>query len=505
MLWIALHLPWLSLEAFVATLDAARAGEPIALIDAHQLTATNAAARALGVEPGQKRATALALAPRLLLGQADAARDALALQAVAHAALAFTPAVCIEPAAGRDTAPHTVLLEVHSTLRYFGGLARLLQRLRAALAPLGHRLRVASAATPLAAVLLARGAPRHCADRAALAQALDALPVQLLSPDPAHHDAFQAMGLATLAELRRLPRAGLARRFGQPLLDALDRAYGERPDPRVPITLPPSFESRLELFTRADSAEQLLHAAALLLARLAAWLAGQHAFVRGFSLVMKHEPRWRREQALPQQTLLEIALAEPSRDPAHLQALLRERLGRLQLAAPTLELHLVAGELVPQAPPNGELFPSAASEREGLLRLIERLQARLGVEQVQQLQAVHDHRPEKASRVRPADPARLGAARRPPPALPAGWPLRPVWLLAPPEPLPERALLPLLDGRALQLLSGPERVEAGWWDHELAERDYFIAQDGQGALLWLYRARRPTAEGSGWYLQGRFA
>lgn len=504
MLWIALHLPWLSLEAFVATLDAARAGEPIALIDAHQLTAANAAARALGVEPGQKRATALALAPRLLLGQADAARDALALQAVAHAALAFTPAVCIEPAAGRDAAPHTVLLEVHSTLRYFGGLARLLERLRAALAPLGHRLRVASAATPLGAALLARGAPQHAADRAALQHALDALPAPLLTPDPTHHDAFLAMGLATLAELRRLPRAGLARRFGPALLGALDRAYGDRPDPRVPITLPPAFESRLELFTRADNAEQLLHAAALLLARLAAWLAAQHAFVRGFTLVMQHEPRWRREHSIPQQTLLEIALAEPGRDPAHLQALLRERLGRLVLAAPTLELHLVAGEVVPQAPPNGELFPSAASEREGLLRLIERLQARLGVEQVQQLQAVHDHRPEKASRVRPADPARLGAPRRAP-AVPAGLPLRPVWLLAPPEPLPERGLLPLLDGRALQLLSGPERIEAGWWDHELAERDYFIAQDGQGALLWLYRARRPAAEGSGWYLQGRFA
>ncbi len=504
MLWIALHLPWLSLEAFVATLDAERAGEPIALIDGHQLSAANAAARALGVEPGQKRATALALAPRLLLGQADAARDALALQAVAHAALAFTPMVCLEPAERRGEPAHTVLLEVRSTLRYFGGLARLLQRLREVLAPLGHRLRVASAATPLGAALLARGAPQHCADRAALQRALDALPVQLLTPDPAHHEAFQAMGLATLAELRRQPRAGLARRFGQPLLEALDRACGERPDPRVPITLPPGFESRLELFTRADNAEQLLHAAALLLARLAAWLAAQHAFVRGFTLVMQHEPRWRRERAIPQQTLLEVALAEPSRDPAHLQALLRERLGRLQLAAPTLELGLVAGELVPQAPPNGELFPSAASEREGLLRLIERLQARLGVEQVQQLQAVHDPRPEKASVVRPADPARLGAARRAP-TIPAGLPLRPVWLLAPPEPLPERGLLPLLDGRALQLLSGPERVEAGWWDHDLAERDYFIAQDGEGALLWLYRARRPTAEGSGWYLQGRFA
>ena len=76
MLWIALHLPLLSLEAFAATLTHEQAGAPLALVDAHHIAAANAAARALGVEPGQKRATALALAPDLLIGQADAARDA---------------------------------------------------------------------------------------------------------------------------------------------------------------------------------------------------------------------------------------------------------------------------------------------------------------------------------------------------------------------------------------------------------------------------------------------
>ena len=66
---------------------------------------------------------------------------------------------------------------------------------------------------------------------------------------------------------------------------------------------------------------------------------------------------------------------------------------------------------------------------------------------------------------------------------------------------------PLLDGQPLQLLCGPERIESGWWDAALAERDYFIAQAGDGALVWIYRARLPMAmaEGStGWFLQGRF-
>jgi len=92
-----------------------------------------------------------------------------------------------------------------------------------------------------------------------------------------------------------------------------------------------------------------------------------------------------------------------------------------------------------------------------------------------------------------------------PQATPQGSFRRPVWLLREPQLLPERRFRPLLDGRPLQLLCGPERIEAGWWDAALAERDYFIAQDGDGALVWIYRARLPlSASAQGWFLQGRF-
>ena len=79
--------------------------------------------------------------------------------------------------------------------------------------------------------------------------------------------------------------------------------------------------------------------------------------------------------------------------------------------------------------------------------------------------------------------------------------------MAEPEPLAEREAQPLLDGRVLQLLSGPERIESGWWDAGLVERDYFIAQAGDGALVWIYRRRLPPVSpggGAGWFLQGRF-
>jgi protein ImuB len=587
MLWIAVHLPLLSLESFAATLPPAQQAPPIVLLAEHRVAVLNAPARQAGVLPGHRRATAMALAPGLVIGEACALRDAAALQSVAHAALAFTPSVALR------AHEHVVLLEVQASLRYFGGLPRLMQRLAQALAPLAHALQYATAPTPLGAALLARWRTglemgRHTTQPAVLASLLDEVPLALLEGAQCHAEALQAMGLQCLGELRRLPRAGAARRFGAALLQTLDRAYGQQPDPCEWIRLSPVFDSRLELFARADTTEQVLHGAAVLLQRLVAWAQAQHARVGRFELHMHHEPR-HRDHLQPALSTLEVALAEPSADAAHLQLLLRERLAHATLAAPTLELSLHCAQAVPGAPPNAELFPTPGSEREGLLRLVERLQARLGREQVQQLQPRPDHRPEcgavsqaveaaglrlprpssgKASR--PARPGAGGTGRtqrqkapagergqgwsqthaqtrepRPAagvPASPAGadpapaepaflrklglprWaapslgasaeedaagalPLsRPAWLLPRPEPLPEREARPWLDGQPLQLLLGPERIETAWWDGEPAQRDYFVAQAADGALVWIYRDRLPSLQiqASGWYLHGRF-
>ena len=504
MLWFAVHLPWLSLEAFAATLDEARRRQPLALLAGHEVQAVNAAAAAAGVRPGLKRATALALRPDLQFGQADERRDAQALQAVAHTALAFTPAVAPDG--------HTVLLEVASCLRYFGGADALLARLRRALQPLGHRLRIAAAPTALGAALLARwrdglheGPQRD--DLQALQRLLDEAPVWLLDAGREHGDALQGMGLQRLAELLALPRAGLARRFGEALLDELDRARGTRPDPRTWLSAPERFSARLELAQRAEHAEPLLHAAALLLQQLVAWARARQSRVLAFELRMLHEGRHRADAGVPPATALRVELAEASLDVAHLQLLLRERLARVALPAPTLELQIDCHELRRQAAPNAELFPTRQSEQAGLQRLLERLRARLGDDRVLALQAVADHRPEKASvLVRATAVPSPSPAPPPPAAAPDGLLPHPVWLLPEPQPLAEREAWPLFQGRLLQLLSGPERIETGWWDGDAATRDYFIAQAADGALVWVFRQRLPVRDPEQplWYLHGWF-
>lgn len=543
MFWIALHAPRLSLESWRATLGAAEAARPLALLAAHRIAVVDRRAAERGVQPGMRRGTALALAPDLVHGEADAVRDAAALTALAHAALAFTPMVVPEP-------PATVLLEVAASLRCFGGGPRLLQRLQAAVEPLGHALAVASAPTARAASLLARwrgdqtGFMLLPGDRLAALQAvLAGAPLALLDAGREHAAVLQGMGVHTLGELQALPRDGVARRFGTTLLAELDQTLGRTADPREPLVPPGVFESRLELSARADTAAQVLHGAGVLLARLVAWAQARQVRIAAFTLGMRHD---RCRGDAPPATRLRLELAEPSLDPDHLQLLLRERLGRLELVAPTLELELECREAVHAPAPNAELFPSRQGQAQGLLRLLERLRARLGDEQVLRLAPQPDHRPECGTRLLPlgrvpapsvrhgrhpsAPPRVVAQVAAPPepatdpaqaliasllaraaPVVPAAARRRraalhrPVWLLDAPQPLPERHERPQWQGRPLRVLAGPERIESGWWDGGLAVRDYFVAQAEDGALVWVYRERLPADDAAGgWYLQGWF-
>jgi protein ImuB len=499
-----------------------RSPQPYALFAHTRVVLVDAQAQALGVRVGFARSHALALVPQLECLTPEPAREAEAFEAVALALCVFTPQIVFADA-------HTLLLDVTASLRLFGGLRALLRRIEATLGETGHCTVLGCAPTPWAAWLFARAGAtwdkrrRRVIRPARLGAVLDALPATLLPAASLHGDGLAQIGCETLGAVRRLPRAGIARRFGAGLLSALAQTYGEAPDPRECFVPPPVFGAKIELMARVEHAEALLFAIRRLLLQLVGWLTARHAGVNQFTLTLVHETARHGE---PRSSALTVSWSTPARELDHLLLMSREKLHRTELLAPVIELHLQADHVADYAAPTDTLFPLAAGpdgEREAMVRLLERLVARLGVEKVREVAARDDHRPEAGvsgapyrigKRVVSSAPSvrvkkrrlngRLdGPGNLVPPLAPVG--PRPIWLMLAPLKLATRGGLPHYRS-TLQIVGGPERIEAGWWDGQGATRDYFIASGEDATLYWVYRERTPADEprAAAWFLHGVF-
>lgn len=446
---------------------------------------------------------------------------------MAQWALQFTPLVTLEPT--RDV----VLLEVHASLRLYGGLQALVQQLQQGWLQFGWQspdtLRMACAPTAKAAHWRAFAidtstqivddqmpaqfnaynnlSAEQISQR--VVQLISALPVGVIEEADPHLSTLERMGIRTVGQLSGLPRGGITRRFGKRLLQALDSAHGRHPDLRAWVTAPPEFHRGLELPARADHHGLIALGASRLFHELAAWLRAKQAGVRQLTLTLKHDD--------PPHTPITLGFADPTRDPDRFDRVLSERLARHSLARPVYELMLYAHNPEDLAGATIDFLtaaPTAKGAASALPELIERLQARLGSEHVQQLSLKDDHRPEVAMACEPVSDFTRKRSPVKKNALPEINSLserdsattaqshRPAWLLATPIALSVEAHRPVYRGR-LRLLCGPERIEAGWWEDTAqgaAQRDYFIASSAEHELLWVYRTPQHQ-----WYLHGFFS
>ncbi len=447
MLWFALYLPALPLEAWQATADDGSDPRPCCVVEARRVVLADAAAVALGVEVGMSAASAASLvgsaasaaplvgsaasAAAVVTGEGglqvftrSTAREAALVQRLTLSLARFTPAVVVQP--------DGVLLEVSASLRLFGGARALWRAVREAARAGGARsLRMAAAPTATAAAVLARAEPaapalrkldqgnagppqvslpssgggRREASASGLSihQRLDALPLaaaaQAWNIEPRLTQQLHGIGCRTLGDVRMLPRSGAQRRGAAALLAAIARAHGEAPDPQAWFEPPRTFEMGLELLHRADDAAMLVFATQRLVQPLAGWLAQQWLAAARLTLVLRHETSVR--HALPD-TCIALAFGDPTRDAAQIQMLLRERLQRTALPAPVYALVLRLDEAVNHAGREAALWRDAGTgSGEAARALFDRLAARLGPERVMRPLLVADHRPERAMKFVP--------------------------------------------------------------------------------------------------------
>jgi protein ImuB len=262
--------------------------------------------------------------------------------------------------------------------------------------------------------------------------------------------------------------------MGLAVSDYLDRLLGQRPDPCKTFRPPDGFSAGIDL-PDTEHTQGLIFP----LNRLVQELCGVlRAHDRGIQVLQV------RLQLDEDVETLRLTLQQATRSEARLMLLLRERLERLQLPRPVRHIRLQASHFLPCEVVQASLLKDTASNPADTgSHVIERLQARLGAESVKGIKGLQDHRPEYSWSLRELDEPAAYTTQ-------AG---RPVWLL--PRPQPCR-----IDD--YRILTGPERIESGWWDGRDCRRDYYIVRDSNGSTLWAFHEYKPSP---GWYLQGLFS
>jgi protein ImuB len=418
--------------------------------------------------------------------------------------LQFTPHVTCIHARVRERAWDAVLMETAASLRLWGGLQRLLDLLRAQGQELGVE-QLATGSTGL--VALARLYSRQSGEAV---RQVDDLPLHALVAAWPHLDTLAQMGCNSWGQLSSMPRGGITRRFGAGLLDALDKAYGRKPETYTWLTVPEVFTVRHELLANVENAQGLLFTASRQLKLLQAWLRARHQGIVACEFIWLLDIR---RNAPPQAEFI-LQTAQPTQDIKHLERLLAEHLDRIELPAPahTLLLRSLRCEPLPEV--TASLLPEEQVHGEPLHYFIERVASKLGADAICRPALRADHRPEAVqswvSATLPVDSAEKVKQVQHSPDL-----FRPAWLMPKPLRLLVRDDKPYYQG-ALKLIQGPERIEASLLvdagrarkkakeaPPEPVARDYFIAWNAHAGLLWVFRER--LVEQPGWYLHGLFA
>ncbi|MEA3177769.1 MAG: protein ImuB [Gammaproteobacteria bacterium] len=449
-------------------------------------------------------------------------KGAATLEKLATRAQRFTPRVSL-------VAPDGLLLEVKGSLHLFEGVDGLLRAFSQDCEAIGIESTVALAPTPLAAMVAARvGKPFVVTNKAQLVGRLTALPLGPLRWPDDVVERLARMGVRTIGQALRLPRAGFARRFGPAHLAELDRLTGRSADLRHHFQPRERFRRRRELTYEMENNATILAAFAPLLADLGKFLELRQ------SGITELECRLRHRHAPPSTCVLR--LAAPVADVARITELLGERLNALVLPEPVRSCELRSSLPVLRVLScdslwqPGEYGGSSGPESP---QLVERLRARLGHEAVYGLQMLPGHRPERAwamcepvTATRPVDSRRAGASgptvsgsagargvggRGGPNTVAPGarslelvppWAAfrRPLWLLPSPQQLEEIEGVPRRRG-TLRFFGDVERIETGWWDGGEIGRDYYTVFDIYGVQLWIFRER---ADPHRWFLHGVF-
>ncbi len=494
--------------------------------NADVLTAVDEAAEKLGLTPGVALAQARAMHPSLDVIEEDTEADSALLETIADWCLRYTPLVTCD-------APDGLLLDISGCAHLYGGEHELIADLGRRVARAGFAYRIAIAGSIGAAWAAAHHGHPAAYENGGERDLLMPLPLAALRIAPATVASLARVGLKRIGDIIDLPRAPLTARFGAELLRQLDRALGAEHEPLTPRLPVAPYVAEQRFHEPIAREEDVLGTVEKLAARLGVALERRGDGARRIELTL-----FRTDGVLRR---IAVGCARPLRDPHDIRTLFAERLNVLaDEIDPGFGFDMARlSVVVAEAAPPEQIGIGGEEDASELVRLADRLSARLGATRVRRPIALDSHIPELAAVTVAAQTAGKDMQGQ---AL--GWDAfrrhrtevelapRPLRLLMRPELIEVLAEVP--DGPPLRFkwrralhdviaAEGPERIEGAWWSEQNATtpagnlaRDYFRVEDKSGLRFWLFHAglyrdltREDVALGApatpAWFLHGTFA
>ncbi|MGK2348079.1 DNA polymerase Y family protein [Actinomyces sp. W5033] len=508
--------------------------DPVAVLGSQGVQAASAPARAAGVRRGMRLRLARSLCPELTVLPADPVREARAFEPV----MAALATVLAEPVVAR---PGLALCGARGPARWLGGEEEVAAALVEAVArEVGVECLVGAADSLLAAVLAARSGVLVPEGRSAsflspwaLGHLLAALPTERerAQTEPLLEGLAQ-LGLRTLGDLARLPRADVAARFGP----AGERAHRLAAGETWQVPSCPRPDADLEAVSVLDPPVERADAAAFASRALAVRLSSSlvaHGLAAGRLLV---EAECEDGSLLSRSWALDTVPSPTDltdRVRWQVEGWLSARPGARPASA-LVRLRLLALETCAAGTRQAGLWSSPGERgRRRAARAAERVESLLGVGSVSTPVLDEDWDPRSRARLVPwGEGHRARAEPRQETTADGG---RAAWVGALPSPSPSLVLAEpvpavLLDAQGREILvdaqgqlagtpwqvqvtggpapsgwlrvcswAGPWPVDEGWWRPTGASRRAYlqlVLQDGPALLL----VRR-----SGWWLEGVYS
>jgi protein ImuB len=436
-----------------------------------------------------------AYAGKLAIGRADPFDDARALDRLAGWFLRFSPLVAPDH-------PNGLMIDATGVPHLFGGEAAMLNKIIERLQRDKISSQIAMAETPGAAWACAHYGNEGVIANGATRSALEHLPVAALRIKQPVVESLNRVGIRTIGDLLRIPRATIPHRFGRDVMQRLDQALGDKPEAINPV-FPQDAKSEVMKFTDPIATrEALVHAAVTLCDRLC----------RRLELVMQGAKRidlmFLRVDGHSE--AIRVSTAQATYDAKHIARMFVEKIETVDpgfgIEVATLTANLT--ELV--NPKQSSVLKDADVDHRELATLADRLSNLHGSVNVFKVGPTQSAKPELAVKRYPitAD-------------VTDDWPkahARPVHLLEQPEIIEVTAMLPDYPPKQfkwrhrihkIKHATGPERMRDEWWRaaNEIGEiRDYFKVENERGERFWIYRDNRLTQNSTyRWYMHGFFA